>query len=218
MAHEHDQQPQWTDANPQAPAASAANADRRVNFASPFAMKVKLGLAGLLLGVFLLVVLPRKQTPSGCDAALENSPSPAPVANSVSPSPAAASTSTAQRPRKVLPSINLEAILARNPFQGAAPDRAGELRPVAVDVAPSNSGSQELAAANAESASPAIMRNPPAIAVSAIITGKGRPAALVGDRLIFENDVVQDQWRVVAIRPAGLLLEPISRSESGRTP
>lgn len=45
-----------------------------------------------------------------------------------------------------------------------------------------------------------------AISVSAIITGGQRPAALIGGRLCYENDVLGDGWKIVAIKASSVVV------------
>lgn len=49
--------------------------------------------------------------------------------------------------------------------------------------------------------------DPPGVEVAAIMTGGNRPAALIGDELYFENDRLDDRWKVVKIAADGVIVE-----------
>jgi hypothetical protein len=54
---------------------------------------------------------------------------------------------------------------------------------------------------------------PPSIPVAAIVTGNGRPAALIGDKLYRENDLVEGRWRIASIDARGLVVMPVTPPE-----
>ncbi len=50
----------------------------------------------------------------------------------------------------------------------------------------------------------------PEVAITAIVTGGDRPAALIGDKLHFENDRLDHVWRIVSIHPQGVVIENVA--------
>ena len=119
-----------------------------------------------------------------------------------------------------LPPLDLSWIVAHNPFDTKATEaRTAETGAVAAGaVAERTSNSPATAAANLagraaplladkQSTSPLEM---PTYEISAIITGGGNAAVLIGERVFHMNDLIDNRWRIVEIGSAGIVVKPAS--------
>ena len=133
-----------------------------------------------------------------------------------------------------LPEIELRRVIDRNPFRRFPTDRsaASELA-IASNAATAVAGDRsttEVAPATSASMSPSsslVGEAPPnsgadstqsvdaepTLRVSAIVTGNGRPAALIGDKLYHENDILDDRWRIAAINASGIVVRPVEAKD-----
>jgi hypothetical protein len=155
----------------------------------------KIIIAGLL-ALFLVVVILRptgKSTGSTgvCDGYAPPASLPVPVAKS----------NQVEQSILPLPVVDLQQVLAYDPFR-ILPDsdqRASSKEPI---TAQSTIGSPEIAASLAVPEIPQFE-----VPVTAIVTGGKRPAALIGERLYYENDVLENGWLIVAIKSSSILVE-----------
>ncbi len=191
-------------------------------------------VVAIALGVTLIVVLCWGGEEPVDDVASSAVPQPAVLAVAAIPTPAAAEgkpDDAGQVAASRLPPVELSRILANNPFSGpavlsgaakssgraaptessAAADPANrqqsvETVPPENKATPTTGDSPTVSVASAGSPE----AEPPAISVSGIVIGGGRPAALIGDQLFYENDAIDSQWRIVAIRSHGIVVQSIS--------
>ncbi len=134
----------------------------------------------------------------------------------------------------------MQRVLANNPFDG--PTR--QPKPAANGPAGSNAsrasfGSLLLSAASSAASSarslapgvspegpadaagadrPSAEEPAPEIPLSAIMMGRKRPAALIGKKLFYENDLLDGSWKIVAIRSHGIVVEPVSGAAAVPSP
>lgn len=106
-------------------------------------------------------------------------------------------SSEEKQPRKsCLPDIDLQRILTQNPFAASGTTQVD--RPSSGNAAESNpkdQPTQEIASQN-DQIQPR---------VEAVVTGRGRPVALINDKFYFEQDIVDGRWRIEKIRPQEVL-------------
>lgn len=110
-----------------------------------------------------------------------------------------------------LPTIDMALILANNPFYNESAALADQLSSTAANglkatqhslkdsqarTRTSSSGTSEVLVATASNSDAS-----PNVYVSAVITGSHRPAALIENKIYFENDEVADGWVIARIRP-----------------
>lgn len=132
--------------------------------------------------------------------------------------PGTAAGEATKRPPS-LPPVDIARLVLQNPF-GSRPKRNGAEhvsetgRPTPDSTprgTPHASVTPDEARANAtdtgREAPVAQSVTTPKYAVAAIVTGSGPPAALIGDRLVRENDILDEEWRIVAINPTGIVIE-----------
>lgn len=182
-------------------------------------------LLAILLAVALLAALswnqggPNVEEPltAASPTATAAAGTPAPVvAAGPPPQPSATTAATAKAKTPVLPKIDLPWILAHNPFELAVPERSAEgaqsAPATAADLATmGNRASRNQAPASravGEATAAAPEESPPEFAVSAIVESGGSAAALIGDRIVRENDLLDDRWRIVKITRAGIVVRP----------
>lgn len=156
----------------------------------------KIIVAGLL-AVFLVVVTlrPTDKSPSSttvCDGYAP--PATLPVGSLPQ---LVAKSSQAELSILPMPVVNLQQVLAYDPFRSLPksepkPDAAHSAIVLAESTAPPRPQTQI----------PQFE-----IPVSAIITGGKRSAALIGERLYYENDVLENGWLIVAIKSSSILVE-----------
>ena len=156
----------------------------------------KIIVVGLLV-LFLVIVLLRPTGKSAgstsvCDGYAPPASLPEPVAKS----------SPVEQTILPLPVVDLQLVLAYDPFRslpGSVPKASAE----ETDVAQSTIGLHE------QVASVAVPTQTPRfeIPVSAIVTGGKRSAALIGERLYYENDILENGWLIVAIKSSSILVE-----------
>ena len=107
--------------------------------------------------------------------------------------------------------------MASNPFLLSNGDATRLTDAAAADHLPITAAEGSLQAAHAAAAAAtdlAAQSAPPSSdkpsEVSAIIRGANGRSILIGGRLARENDVVDDRWRIVAIRSDGVVVENIA--------
>ncbi len=98
-----------------------------------------------------------------------------------------------------LPTVDLKVVIAHDPFR-SRPSKESIL--TSSDNAPS--GSEFPKTAVSITAQPPIEQTE--ISVTAIVTGGNRAAALIGDQLYFENDLLGDGRQIVAIKSSSILV------------
>lgn len=110
---------------------------------------------------------------------------------------AAALTAMNQR----LPKIDLDQILAHDPFQFLP-------EPEAVDLDALAYSSTEASATSGDGTDP-MSGDPPVetLQVSAILHGGSRPAVMIGQRLYYESDQLENGWRILAIHADRVTVE-----------
>lgn len=188
---------------------------------SPAAQRKKMVIAALL-GVALLVVLRWKSVaPDSADAGgsarqpTSDNPTESVARSAREESAAAPDASIAESTR--WPELDMRRILAQNPFHGGR-TVAGvhELAEApSPGAGPSSLSSAARRVTSSSQSGPSGTVSPPAafgadvaamFPVTAIVTGGGRPAALIGDRLLSENDFVDEHWQIVTIHERGVVL------------
>jgi len=203
----------------------------RIVSASPAGQRGKI-LVAVVLGILLLAVL--GWTGEEPEDSITDTGTPTPLSSqrpaTATPTPGVAPQAGEQAVELRLPRVDIQRVQARNPFSGArtaassvgpadpnspiekawsvtssfARRIAQSLRPAARDQgqpATSPEGSPQTAT---ESSSAETLR------VSAIVTGGRRPAALIGDRLFYENDTIDNRWQVTTIHSRGVIVLPVA--------
>jgi hypothetical protein len=108
----------------------------------------------------------------------------------------------------LLPAVDLENIIASNPFllptqPATIPGQSHASSPHATGTLGQHNAQSSELLSDVGNKSVA----PPSMTISAIVSGSKGSAVLMGTETIRENDVVGDNWRVVAIDSKGLILE-----------
>jgi hypothetical protein len=177
--------------------------------AAPSGANAKKLLVVGLLACLLLVVL--WQNLGG------SSSPPTPAAVLVS-TPAPAALATVLKPRAALsevlqawPAIELPQLLAHNPFQ--ALELVAEQTDPSTDDPATMSG-QLPPSAGSQAAETTQATSQPPLQINAILSGGRRPAVLIGQRLYYEQDEIAGEWRIQAIHPNRVALEPLASSSA----
>lgn len=173
----------------------------------------KLAAAGSLAVVFAVV----RVLPNGQDAATNGAASS--TTTGIAPSAIGgridARRTAASRWRQTQFSDDVASrLVASNPFSannaGDSSNRADGLGPRRLSPDQHDAKSRRLPASNtAENADAMTNRVATNLAVEAIVMGRGGPAALVGGRIVYVDDTIENRWRVVEIRADGLVVAPI---------
>lgn len=220
-----------------ASSAEPASAPRRSNASGGTARsrvpRIK-AVAALLLGIVLVfVIVGRRQVPDDATAdatSLEPTAVAPQTTSSSLPQPSFFPSRDDGRLSQTaghLPEIDLPRVVSQNPFASDSPaslklrpagtlatGRVSENPPGGIH-APGDPSTfptivgQSGPDGTADVAVSSDSSEPQTLAVSAIVMGDGRPAALVGGRLVFENDLLDDNWRVVSIHNHGIVVEPL---------
>jgi hypothetical protein len=160
----------------------------------------KIIVAGLL-ALFLVVVImrPKSSSPSSgstsiCDGYAPPASLTVPIANS----------NIAVEPSILpLPLVDLRLVLEHDPFRSHPDLESLAKSSEEASAAQSTVGTAETAVSLAvQTQIPQIE-----IPVSAIVTGGKRSAALIGQKLYYENDVLEDRWQIVAIKSNSILVK-----------
>lgn len=200
-------------------------------------------LVATVLGIVFVVTIGWRVTRSGrhgvtvTGCPLSASTAPIPTVANLGPTPPTTSGALAihfQGEPPLLPPIDMSRLLVRNPFAdqraadvqnelGVAHDsRWSELPIWSAITAPFRRTAQSSADGFGEPdgiEAPAAPANaPPQLSVTAIITGNGRPAALIGEQLYFEYDYVTTDWQIVAIHRDHLVVQLASARSIRVTP
>ncbi len=208
-----------------------------VNTTTPAARQRTKILAAILLGLTLLVVLSRRSD-EPLDVVVNSAPQPAERPQSaISPTPSTAlkADSAGRAAQRHLPAVEMRRILANNPFSGKQDSTAtsksiGRSGSAVSSTARDPENRQpgdgadhlEKKAPAAPGVSPIVSvaseglqgTESPTISVSAIVMGGGRPAALIGDQLFYEDDAIDSRWKILAIRSHSIVVQPMSASTS----
>lgn len=179
--------------------------------AAPSGANAKKLLVVGLLACLLLVVLWQNlgggSTPPSPAAVLVSTPAPAALAPVLKPRAALSEVLQAW------PTIELPQLLAHNPFQ--------TLELVAEQTTPSTddpaSVSGQLPPSDSRgspAAETAQATSQPSLQINAILSGGRRPAVLIGQRLYYERDEIAGEWRILAIHPNRVALEPLASSSA----
>lgn len=178
-----------------------------MNHATPNGPTVKKLLVVGLLACLLLVVL--WQNLSGSSNAASAT---AVLATTTNTAPTPVPRITLSQAFQNWPAVELPQLLAHNPFQslelpaepavpnGDASNASGPL------LAPASAGGPGEPAARANVG--------PSLQINAILSGGRRPAVLIGQRLYFERDEIAGEWRILAIHPNRVALEPLASSSA----
>jgi hypothetical protein len=102
-----------------------------------------------------------------------------------------------------LPKIDLDQVLAHDPFQMVASTSSEDLDANLPSTLDSNITAD--ASVEPDSDSPV----PQTLMVTAILHGGPRPAIMIGQQVYYEQDQVDDQWRILAIHPDRVTVERI---------
>jgi hypothetical protein len=170
--------------------------------------------AVILLAVILLVVITRRSDePPAEDVSAEPPQIAASTVPTALPTVPGSSTTLVANAASIsanpLPVIELPRLLANNPF--VRKNDASQLQ-LNVDGSPLSNDRPSSNLVHDTVAIPANNAEIPDFPVSAIITGSGRPAAYVAGRLHFVEDAIDDQWKIVEIRPEGIVIQRISNN------
>lgn len=183
------------------------------------AQRIKLLLSVTLAAVLLAVLF--------LDDRTADSPmSSAPARPRVSSGPSSTTPSATAVPRPAvpdrlenpLPEVDIERILAQNPFHGGhwstEIDRLGEgsestIASNSFDEQQSGdrSGQDRASQPSGKTSLQDATSSADTLAVRAIVMGAGRPAALIGDRLYHEEEVIDKRWRIVTINAHGVVIQ-----------
>ena len=116
-----------------------------------------------------------------------------------------------------LPVVDMNRVLTQNPFRGFNINATTQRNPVGETTADhttavagrlvqQSSSTQHLITIDSTN-----LDNPEvssqAIQLSAIMTGGLRPTALIGDKLLYENDCLENGWRIVAIQSGKIVVQ-----------
>jgi hypothetical protein len=181
--------------------------------ATTLAQRKKMIVAGLL-GVVLLIVVAMPSGPKSTDGSKPTTPvsqSATVVRQDSSPaqtaSKAASSVASVNAQRLSLPEVDMSLILLQDPFLSRKPvehfDKSeanvnANLQPSGSPIDTDPSSQPELRESINHS-----------LAVTAIMTGGQRPAALVDNTLYYENDRLENGWKIVAIKSNSILVERV---------
>ena len=152
-----------------------------------------------LLACLLVVVLfrskgtaPSSDLTSICDAYPPQAGTPAVIEKNL----------VAEQPPLPLPNVDLSVVVANDPFRSRS---AIEPKLTSPDhVAYTRSGAKAH-----ENPASSVVRSEieqAEIPISAIITGGNRAVALIGEKLYYENDVLDNGWHIVAIKSNSILV------------
>lgn len=129
----------------------------------------------------------------------------------------------ASGPEWTIPSIDVEELMEFNPFQDKllaktdTPTKAGKESPgrqltkFGSAVHKSSSGSDSSETRQDVSAHWDVNQQIASIGkIAAIITGSRRPAIMIEDHVFYEQDVLQQRWRILAIKPTGIVVQDLT--------
>ncbi|MDP1561250.1 MAG: hypothetical protein Q8M16_07620 [Pirellulaceae bacterium] len=152
----------------------------------------------VLLAGLLLVVGWQSLSPKSSDGEDTAAPSTLVVAPPTGPlTGSAALTALVQR----LPKVDLEQILAHDPFQLLAGTDSTD--PNATSLSSSDSDAGLDATAQLDT----VRSESPTLQVSAILHGGPRPAVMIGQQLYYEKDRLEGGWRILAIHADRVTVE-----------
>ena len=160
-------------------------------------MRNKYIAVGLLATLLLMVLLrPTGQSPSSestsvCDG----------YASPVNLPALTAKSTFEEQSILPLPVVDLKVLLAHDPFRansGVAPELTSSIEASVVQTS--------LATTEVTPSSQTAIEQRE-IPVSAIVTGGKRSAALIGEQLYYENDVLANGWQIVAIKSSSILVQ-----------
>ena len=126
-------------------------------------------------------------------------------------------------PEWTIPLIDIQELKEFNPFQDKllaetdTPDKGGKASPGrqlakfgSAGTNPSN-GSGQTEAGQGDSAHWDVDQQIASIGkIAAIITGSRRPAVMIEDQVFYEQDVLQQRWRILAIKPTGIVVQDLT--------
>lgn len=168
----------------------------------------KLLVVGLLACLLLVVVwqnLGGASTPPSPAAVLVSTPTPATLAPVLKPRAALSEV------LQTWPAIELPQLLAHNPFQ-ALELVAEQTDPSAFDTA--TMSGQLTPSTGSQAAATTQATSQPPLQINAILSGGRRPAVLIGQRLYYERDEIAGEWRILAIHPNRVSLEPLASASA----